>query len=249
MKSTVVKTKVKGRKWNIKDTSQNNFVEDKTLVNDIVEKYKDNFPKVYGVPRSGSTLLRNILNTIFDGNIKVQKHDYFKTDTKVICSYRDFRDSTISQWRIQKAGFDKEENAKVATFGKIEENARRIKSQVGTLKHFKERYPSNQIYFARYEDYHDNFDILCDDLEKFLDITIKDQLRKFLQRTWNKKRIKKVYSDNLEAFQGYDEQTEIHGQHIYKGKVGTWKELLQKDNHKMLNEFFQKELLEWGYKI
>mgnify|MGYP003141279537 CR=1 FL=1 len=59
MRSTVTKTKVgRGRKWNIKDTSQNNFVEDKTLVNDIVEKYKDNFPQVYGVPRSGSTLLR-----------------------------------------------------------------------------------------------------------------------------------------------------------------------------------------------
>lgn len=249
MKNTITKTKLTGKKYHINDTSQGNFVEDKTLINDIVEKYKDNFPRVYGVPRSGSTLLRNILNTIFDGNIKVQKHDYFTTDTKVICSYRDFRDSTISQWRIQKAGFDTEKNAKIATFSNIEYNAGRIKNQAGTLKQFKDTYSSNQVYFARYENYHDNFNNLCDDLEEFLDIEIKSQLRNFLQNAWNKERVKKVYSDSLGAFVGYDEQTEIHGQHIYKGKVGTWKELLREEDHKTLNEFFQKELLEWGYKI
>ena len=42
-----------------------NFVDDEEIVKDILDQYKDNYPEVYGINRSGSTLLRNIVNTIF----------------------------------------------------------------------------------------------------------------------------------------------------------------------------------------
>jgi len=243
----IIKKHNQGRLWEISEPGSSNFVEDKSLVSDILDKYRDNFPMVYGVPRSGSTLIHNILNTIFDGNIEVQKHYFFKTNNKVIVAYRDFRDSTASNWRINKAGFDKEEDKKVVGFDEMLDSANRIKRQVhDNLNQFKEYY-SDEALFMCYEQYHEDFDFLLDKLEKFLDIKIKPKLREFINKTWNKKRIKRVYSDSLEAFMGYDKATEIHGQHIYKGAVGTWKEFLVEEDHCKMNEFFKDELKHWEY--
>jgi 4-amino-4-deoxy-L-arabinose transferase-like glycosyltransferase len=224
------------------------FVTDKSLVADIVAKYKGNYPVVYGVPRSGSTLLRNILNTIFDGNIQVQKHDFFKTTAKVICAYRDFRDSAVSQWRIQRAGFDTEDTKQVVDFNTIKFNATHIQNQVNNnLNRFKQHYDSSQIYFARYETYHNDFDYLCNDLEQFFEIVIVDELRNFLKQTWNKDIVKRKFSNALKAFQGMDGETEIHGQHVYKGAVGTYQELLVPEAHEEITNFFKPELETWGY--
>ena len=41
-----------------------NFVKDKSLINDIVEKYRGKPPIVYGINRSGSTLLRKRTGTM-----------------------------------------------------------------------------------------------------------------------------------------------------------------------------------------
>ena len=224
------------------------FVTDKSLVADIIAKYEGNYPVVYGVPRSGSTLLRNILNTIFDGNIQVQKHEFFETTSKVVCAYRDFRDSAVSQWRIQRAGFDTEDTKQVVDFNTIKFNATRIRKQVNNnLNRFKQYYDSSQIYFARYETYHDDFDYLCNDLEKFFEIVIVDELRDFLKQAWNKDIVKRKFSDAMPSFHGFDGETEIHGQHVYKGAVGTYQELLVPDAHEEITNFFKSELEAWGY--
>ena len=226
------------------------FVRDKSLVKDIIEKYHGNWPIVYGVPRSGSTLLRNILNTIFDGNIAVQQHDFFKTDNKVFCAYRDFRDSTVSQWRIQRGGFSNEKNKQVVDFNVVEHNAGRIKSQVHeNLNKFKSYYDTSQIYFACYESYFDNFDTVLDDIERFLDINIKSELRDFIKTTWHRDNVKRIYSDAIPKFWGMDRRTEIHGQHIYKGLPETWKELLTTPAQADITNFFTNELKEWGYEL
>ena len=69
--------------YEIREEGKSNFVSDKSLVNPIIEDFKKrdiNFPRVFGVPRSGSTLIRNILNTMFDGRVKVQSHNYFSVN-------------------------------------------------------------------------------------------------------------------------------------------------------------------------
>ena len=67
------------QRYYISEEGRSNFVKDKSLVNPILKSFdKRNlrYPTVFGVPRSGSTLIRNILNTIFDGNISVQNHGH-----------------------------------------------------------------------------------------------------------------------------------------------------------------------------
>ena len=61
--------------------------------------------------------------------------------------------------------------------------------------------------------------------------------------------LKRVYSDTIKAFSGYDVKTEIHGQHIYKGKVGTWKEFLEDPDLKEMTFFWRDQLIRWGYEL
>ena len=67
--------------YDIQEEGVSNFVDDKSLVEPIIKDFKArglNVPRIFGVPRSGSTLVRNILNTIFDGRVKVQGHNFWE---------------------------------------------------------------------------------------------------------------------------------------------------------------------------
>ena len=279
--------------YDIKEQGKSNFVQDKSLVNDIINEYEKtgkNWPKVFGVPRSGSTLVRNMLNTIFDGRIKVQHHGFKPPEEKdmIIASYRDFRDCAISKWRMNFGGFDKDKdkilsdwsgnNMQIPTQGNqqikhkhreiisIEVSSTALSNRVNALNQYDALYGNakkgyqpgswegtykvnNNIYFARYENFHNDFDFLMNHFEEFFNIVIKKDLREFIHETWNKDRIKKVYSDSLGAFAGYDKDTEIHGQHIYKGKVGTWKDILLEKDHHLMTSHFKNDLKNWGYEL
>ncbi len=279
---------VRHSSYYIKEKGKSNFVTDKSLVNNIINDYNKtgkNWPVVFGVPRSGSTLVRNILNTIFDGKIKVQQHNFFSVSDKdmVVASYRDFRDCAISKWRMNFGGFDKDKdkiltdwngkNMDIPSHVKVSKNRISVKdsssalnSRVGALNKFDSLYKNsklgyrdglwsdsfktnNNIYFARYEKFHNDFDFLMNHFEQFFNIVIKKDLREFVHETWNRDRIKRVYSDSIDAFKGYDKQTEIHGQHIYKGKVGTWRDIVKEEDHHEMTSFFQHDLNKWGYKL
>ena len=242
--------------YDIQEEGVSNFVDDKSLVEPIIKDFEArclNVPRIFGVPRSGSTLVRNILNTIFDGRVKVQGHNFWEPDENdmIVATYRDFRDCTASKWRMNSGGFDNEKDLFIVKWddnmGKTTDGmntmrnaASALKRRAGGLDSFDNLYDNQElgykekrvkinknIYFARYEEFQNNYEFLFNHLEQFLRVTIKRDLRDFIQERWNKGRVKRVYSDTIKAFSGYDKDTEIHGQHIYKGKVGTWKEFLQ----------------------
>jgi len=231
-----------------------NFIKDKRHIEHIVDKYKDKYPEVYGINRSGSTLLYNIVNTIFDGNVGVKRGAFFETDQKIIGVYRDFRDSAISQWRVnswnQVGTFACEKDAVVASWDQVHTFAHEIRRQVREdLRRLRERYDDTQLLLVRYELYNEDFDYLCDQLEIFLDIVISQELRGFINQTWNKQRVRKEYTEPLKDFWYSNEETYFHGGHIYKGSHGTWKELLRPEDHHIINEFMKEELEEWEYQL
>ena len=264
--------------YDIQEEGVSNFVDDKSLVEPIIKDFEArglNVPRIFGVPRSGSTLVRNILNTIFDGRVKVQGHNFWEPDENdmIVATYRDFRDCTASKWRMNSGGFDNEKDLIVVKWndnmGKTTDGTNTMRNAASALKRraagldkfdnlynnqelgYKEKRVkiNKNIYFARYEEFQNNYEFLFNHLEQFLRVTIKRDLRDFIQERWNKGRVKRVYSDTIKAFSGYDKETEIHGQHIYKGKVGTWKEFLQESQQGEMTSFWKDELIRWGYEL
>ena len=72
--------------------------------------------KLYGLPRSGGTLIYNIVKELHpEKNIDPQTHSYFSDGDLIVVTFRDFRDSIISAWRVGK-GFDNKSNIKLASY-------------------------------------------------------------------------------------------------------------------------------------
>lgn len=275
-------------RYKISEEGKSNFVDDKSLIKTMLKDYIDSgkkYPEVYGVPRSGSTLVRNILNTIFDGKVKVQRHHHFGNEvdknSMVVASYRDPRDCVISKWRMNYGKFDNDKDKIVTDWdskkmivpdhvtldkskhSSVSNCTSAIKSRFRDLHSFDEDYGNNDngysskkgiytkmnknILFVRYEQFNDNFDLLMNQFEEFFEIVIVKDLRNFVKDTWNKDRVKRVYSDSMSR--GYELDTEIHAQHIYKGATGTWKEILVESDHSKINEALSDELKRWGYEL
>jgi len=215
--------------------------------------------KIFGVPRSGSTVIFNIINYLFDGALKPQVHYYFgdkKALLKTVVTYRDFRDSCISQWRAFYGGFDEENNKKKISFSMLKKHVLDQLKTIEALNQFKRDYDQDgrQILFLRYENFFNNqagdlnFDYLFQELENFFNIEINAGQRAYIRREYcfiNQKKKTKIFKN----FHEYDEHTHLHGHHLYKGKTGSWKEMVPEQYHMVVNETLKESLLQWGYKV
>ena len=76
--------------------------------------------KLYGVPRSGGTLVYNIVRELLSGKatIEPQTHSFFDDSEKAIITYRDFRDCVVSSWRVGN-NFDSPERRKLANYSDL----------------------------------------------------------------------------------------------------------------------------------
>jgi len=183
----------------------------------------------FGIPRSGSTLVWQVLNELFDN---VQKtHDYIETKNNVVCTYRDFRDVYLSLKRTGKenhfVGFTDLKTA--------------LKYRIDCL----EKYTNNpNVLFLQYEKFVNDWDFLFKETSRFFNIEVlnKKEIKNKFNIEKNKER-QMLFND----FKQYDKQTQIHGNHIYKGEVGGWKTELSKQEQTMLNKEFKIQLIKWGY--
>lgn len=231
-------------------------------------------PKLFGVPRSGGTLVYNVVNYLYDNEISAQSHGYFKTDAKTIVVYRDFRDSCASKWRAMEGGFDEMDELKKMTKADVKRCTRGFNKLVKHLDKFKneaDNNPNREILFLRYEDFFDSqigdvdFEYLLKQLSDFLDIKISAKQTKEIIKEFSfdgQKKESKKYSNFHE---GWEEGSEgwkrikeeglleemqnrlIHGHHLFTGKKESWKLLVPDDCHDLLTERLSGALARWGY--
>lgn len=190
----------------------------------------------YGMPRTGSTLIRRILSELFD-NVD-SRHPPIKeinSDDLLVISYRNPLDVFVSVARINGA----------------------LEIDDSTLKHFLPPLEAQyRLYFhdlsyfendklkLKYEKFWNNYDYVFDKLENFFDLKIDQQKRKYITHTCGIKNTKKIQSA-LEDFNSIDEKTKIHGQHIATPEPFGYKKTLTERQISFLEEQLNAPLEEW----
>lgn len=195
----------------------------------------------FGVPRSGSTLIYQIMKKALSNPVR-KIHSFNRAD-KIVCTYRDFRDSAISNWRISTNPIPRQK----ITLPELKNNCKYIKTVINSLNQYKKSCPKKCL-FLKYEDFLNNYAYIFDSLEKFYKIKINPEKRKEIEKYTSIEENRKR-SLKFKNFSQWDPDTQIHGLHIYKGNIGVWKEFIMEENINYINNFFKTELLIWGYKI
>lgn len=202
----------------------------------------------FSIPRSGSTFVTQIIKELFPENKIIKVHNYFeKKHTKVVATIRDFRDILVSSWRVlNDISFEEILAGRRPTHIELREELNRTIFYIKELYKMINYYGDN-IFIIKYEDFYQDHSFLYDFLENCFEITIPEDLRENLSDKYSIER-NRERADKYNTFKKWDDLG-IHGKHVYKGKVGTWKEIIESCNHSLLNNALQDYLCEWDYKL
>jgi hypothetical protein len=205
----------------------------------------------YTIGRSGSTVISQLLKALFGRENVWAGHDpvFLEDERPVVITVRDFRDVLASKWRVHsrvsREQLDKKKREMTAS--EFDRYLHTVRGEVsGNLNSTYKR--NKNILLMRYEEFFpDNFDFIFNKFEKHFNIEIDTETRKELSEKYCLKANKKR-ADKFKTFEKFDKEY-IHGEHIYKGKIGTWKDIVPKRFHNKMNKMLKKHLEEWGYKV
>ncbi len=201
---------------------------------------KDRDILIAGIPRSGSNLVRNIINEVYEEEIVNHTHFYHIPYNKIIITYRDIRDCIVSLRRLYNR--DKEIKGKLSLVEMLRYSILFKYYLFYLYKWIKLK--EKKILWLRYERFFQNYDYLFDKLEDYLDIEINYEKRKLIKIKFNLKNQKKI-SDNI---QNPDEfKNNLMKSHIHKGEIEGWKKLIPTKCHWLVYFLFRRYLLDFGY--
>jgi hypothetical protein len=184
--------------------------------------------------RSGSTLVYNILREF--SNVRKTHNMSVKNGQLYVITYRHPYNCIISSLlRNEK---------------KI--NLLNIKSEISEyLKNggkdlLKNDLLKKNILLLQYEEFFDNYEVIYNKLEKFLNINIDENKKIELSKKYHITNVKKI-TNKYKTFKEYDKTTHLHGKHIseYDGQTDYKKILSENDiyvlkENKSLNEIIKK---------
>lgn len=202
----------------------------------------------YTIGRCGSAFISQILFYVFGfENVWAGHEELQKTDGPVVITYRDFRDVAVSYWRVSRdirpARLDL--GTKMTT-AEVRGVAQNVSQLVHTMDRVYGRNP-HALMFKYEEFFPDNFQFILGEMQKYFKITLtSEQINEIKERfslAANKKR-----SDELKTFKKVGKEY-MHGNHVYKGSIGGWKDLIHPKDHHILQSKLAPHLKKWGYKI
>lgn len=228
-----------------------------------------------GMPRAGTTLLLQILDRVFE-KYESASHEFLITDKPLITNYRDFRDVGVSHWRINHGRYNNEGHITNKADNNLDYIIEVAKEKIKILNKFKDYYgESSNVLWLKYEEFYKDIEGLLSKIEKFVDITIDRDYKKVILEETSFETNRKISDKVVDAcknsklihthrqleidgilftnihwpFGNWDIKSRIHARHIYTGKEGTWKELLNKTNQDVLTNALAPDLIKWGYTL
>jgi len=193
----------------------------------------------FSPPRTGSTLVFNVLREIFPGRRIDKSHNYETKFEKypVVVTYRHPLDAMASS--IQRYG-------RTPTDEEIENQIKEFEANsLWDILPIR-RHPN--VLMLKYEEFYKNYDYIFDALETFFGVTISAEKRREITNRYNIEAVDeqvREYGD----FQTYDTVTQLHGRHIstYKGGVNYYREFFSPEQIDYLKKVYAKLLAEFGY--
>ena len=194
----------------------------------------------FGPPRSGSTLVFNIMNDLFPRKKIFKVHTYRLLCEKlpVVATYRHPFDSVASS--LIRYGHDTPSDElvdkQIATF---------LELGLNDISHLLSR---KDAVVLKYEEFSCDFNVIFDALEKLSGISISPDTRNMLQQKYNIENVEKSIS-SMKDFTEHDKKALWHGKHIskHKGATGYYKEFFTKPQIARMEEAFKEFMELMGY--
>lgn len=206
----------------------------------------------FGPPRSGTTLVYNILKDVFPKRFVESRHYYRKKDRRfpTVVTYRNPLDSITSHLLVSQKIVEKELNSdqsKLTVTKELLDNTLKMFEENGIWDVIEIQNNKNVLMF-KYEDFVNNFEVIFNGIENFFSEEINIEKRNMIQNLYNIKSVEKI-SNKMKSYREIDTKTLIHGDHINKnkGQPNFYKQFLKDDQIFYLKKIYNKFLVNFNY--
>jgi len=192
----------------------------------------------YGLQRSGSTFIYQVLADYFPEGGVIRTHNYLvlPASVPVIVSFRDFRDCVVSHWRLENPERKEMTTEEVFFFAGIYRRA------IWYMEQYLHR--RNPVLILRYEDWHiDPVRYLCEPLEAIFSLGHKEDRRQaILQRHSLEENRRLSWGETPPP-----PETNLMVRHVHEGEPGSWKRFLSSENALLLTDLLADYLRKHHY--
>ena len=192
----------------------------------------------YGIPRSGSTLVYQLISGIYPQGV-AKTHRYCPHRVKTTVSFRDFRDVVVSLWRRSNpAALDRR-----MTREEVEKFTGTCRLRIEELDRYFER---GGICPLRYEEFAPNPALVFSALESAFGVAVTpEKAAELIAESSIEKNA--AIAEKLGSFKTIDLGSQIHGNHIYRGEIGGWRQFVDGGAAEHLEELLREPLRRYGY--
>lgn len=210
----------------------------------------------YALPRSGSTLVLQVLLKILGEDNVDYSHNFRETNLPLIATLRDFRDIVASYWRIWHGKLENNQIVNVPTYNEVKSAIGSTMGRINQLNQYQDYYKDKNVLWLRYEDFFEDYEYLFNEIENFLGITVSKEKRDKIIKETNLEAKRKYQTEipldpnKTRIFDNYEHRHDIHANHIHptiKPIPGYWKQIFPKEFYGLIEFTLEEPLKRWGY--
>jgi len=198
----------------------------------------------FSPPRTGSTLVWNILTELFPGRRIKKKHSLRKTrlgpfHLPVVCTVRHPLDAVASCIQCRDLPLTDQ------TIDDLIEEFDRLAIQ--TVLDIRN---DPHVLILKYEQFSADYEFLFDELERFFGITIGPDQRQIIQKKYNVRQVKQK-TEQMGDFSNWDKENHLHGRHISKfnGASGYYQQFFSAEQIRRMSLHYQQYMQVFGYSV